>query len=141
MEPCLQVGHILCRFLLTLTLLTITTCDAFRLRDLKNTVQHIPLKRVTREGVFRYLGGADSHFHRELKELHGFRVRRSAEGSLRVHNHTKITEEFELKGDNHTVAFLHWAGKNSSVSQVPSKLKAHHSVYFNVFCLVIINLT
>jgi len=116
MESCWQVGHILCRFLLTLTLLAIITCDAFRLRDLKNTVQHIPLKRVTREGVFRYLGGADPHFDKELKELHEFRVRRRAEGSLRVHNHTKITEEFELEGDNHTVAFLHWAGKNSSVS-------------------------
>ena len=118
MESCWQVGHILCRFLLTLALLTITTCDAFRLRDLKNTIQRIPLKRVTPEGGFRYLplGGANSHFDKELRELHEFRVRRSTEGSLRVHNHTTITEEFELKGDNHTVAFLHWAGKNSSVS-------------------------
>ena len=116
MESFGQVGHILCRFLLTATLLTITTCDAFRLRDLKNTVQHIPLKRVNPDGGFRYLGGAHSHFDEELKELHEYRVRRSAEGSLRVHNHTKITEEFELKGDNHTVAFLHWAGKKSPVS-------------------------
>lgn len=116
MESCWRVGHILCHFLLTLALLTIPTCDAFRLRDLKNTIQHIPLKRVTPEGGFRYLGGANSYFDKELKELHEFRVRRSAEGSLRVHNHTKITEEFELKGDNHSVAFLHWAGKSSSVS-------------------------
>ena len=126
MESWWQVGHILCRFLLILALFTITNGDAFRLRDLKNTIQHIPLKRVTPEGGFRYLGGTNSHFDKELKELHEFRVRRSAEGSLRAHNHTKITEEFELKGDNHTVAFLHWAGKNSSVSNMfLSKLKAH----------------
>lgn len=116
MEVYLQVGHILCRFLLTLMLFTITTCNAFRLRDLKNTVQHIPLKRVNPKGGFRYLGGADLHFDKEMKELFEFRVRRSVGNSLRVHNNTTITEEFELAGDNHSVAFLHWAGKKSPVS-------------------------
>lgn len=106
----------MCRFLLTLMLLAITTSDAFRLRDLKNTVQHIPLKRVNPNGGFRFLEGPDFHFDKELRELNEFRVRRSAEGSLRVHNHTKITEEFELTGDIHTVAFLHWSGKKSPVS-------------------------
>lgn len=116
MEVYLQVRHILCRFLLTLMLFTITTCNAFRLRDLKNTVQHIPLKRVNPKGGFRYLGGADLHFDKEMKELFEFRVRRSVGNSLRVHNNTTITEEFELAGDNHSVAFLHWAGKKSPVS-------------------------
>lgn len=118
MECRWQVGNILWRFCLTLTLLTITDSIAFRLDDTKSTVKHIPLTKVDPDGGFGFLQGAGFQFERELKELNNFRYRfrRSAKESLRVHNRTKISEEFELKGDNHTVAFLHWSGKNSPVS-------------------------
>lgn len=106
----------MCRYLLTLTLLTITVSNGFHLSDLKNTIQHIPLTRESPDRGFRFLRGADFHFDKEIQELNHFRARRSAEDSVRVHNRTKITEEFELTGDNHTVAFLHWSGKKSPVS-------------------------
>lgn len=146
MESRWQDPHILCRFLLTLTLLTITVSNAFHLRDLEKTIQHIPLTRESPDRGFRFLRGADFHFDRELAELNNFRVRRNAEDSLRVHNRTKITEEFELTGDNHTVAFLHWAGEKSSVSsncfaiEVKIKMVAH-AFCFIIFICIKINIT
>lgn len=137
MESRWQVGDILCRFLLTLTLLTITVSNAFHLSDIKNTIQHIPLTRESPDRGFRFLRGADFHFDKEIQELNHFRARRNAEDSVRVHNRTKITEEFELTGDNHTVAFLHWSGKKSPVSFAieVDKSGAH------AFCFVIIILS
>lgn len=116
MESRLKAADILWHLLLAWTLLTITVSNAFRLRDLKNTIQHIPLTRASPDGGFRFLEGQDFHFDKEMRELNNFRVRRSVKDSVRARNRTKITEEFELKGDNHTVAFLHWSGKKSPVS-------------------------
>ncbi|KAJ7370362.1 VPS10 domain-containing receptor SorCS1 [Desmophyllum pertusum] len=78
-------------------------------------MKRIPLSRVNPDGGFRFLEGADFQFYKEVRELIEFRVRRSAEESVRSHNRTKITDEFELTGDNHSVAFLHWSGERSSV--------------------------
>ena len=116
MESRWKAADILWHLLLIWTLLTITVSDAFRLRDLKNTIQHIPLTRASPDRGFRFLKGPDFHFDKELHELNNFRARRSVKDSVRAQNRTKITEEFELKGDNHTVAFLHWSGKKSPVS-------------------------
>lgn len=130
------------RFLLTFTLLTIAVCDAFRLRDGKTTMKRIPLSRVNPDGGFRFLEGADFQFYKEVRELNEFRVRRSAEESVRSHNRTKITDEFELTGDNHSVAFLHWSGERSSVSfgvkfslLIERMLITVHK-YKHAFCLV-----
>ncbi|XP_078357974.1 VPS10 domain-containing receptor SorCS1-like [Oculina patagonica] len=134
MESRWQVGGILCRYLLTLTLLTITLSNAFHLSDIKNTIQHIPLSRESPDRGFRFLRGADFHFDKELQELNHFRARRSAEDSVRVHNRTKITEEFELTGDNHTVAFLHWSGKKSPVIYIYTCGKVNQTESEHVLC-------
>ena len=75
------------------------------------------MKRTKPDGRFGFLRGADfQQFDKELTEIHDdfHRVKRSVDDAVRHSNRT-IIDEFELKGDNHTVAFLHWAGKKSSV--------------------------
>ena len=103
------------------TLLTISTSSAFRFDDIvtRGRIKDIPLTRTRPDGRFRFLREADfQQFDKELRESHDAlghdRLRRSVDDALRRHNQS-IADEFELKGDNHTVAFLHWAGKNSSV--------------------------
>jgi len=103
--------------LLTVTLLTITASSAVRLDDIiYGRIKHIPLKRTKPDGRFGFLREADfQQFDKELKELHSdSRARRSVDDAVRSSNRATI-HEFELKGDNHTVAFLHWAGKKSPV--------------------------
>lgn len=99
---------------LTVASLTIPVTGTVRINDvIYGREKHIPLKRTNIDGRFGFLREADfEQFDKELTELHGDRARRSVDDSVRRSN---ITEEFELKGDNHSVAFLHWAGKNSSV--------------------------
>lgn len=89
--------------------------SAIRVDDIiYGRVKHIPLKR-TQPGKFGFLREADfEKFGKELAELHNDRAKRSVEDTVRQTNRSMI-EEFELKGDNHSVAFLHWAGKKSSV--------------------------
>ena len=105
------------------TLLTISFTSAFRLNDvIDGRLKHIPLKRTRPDGRFGFLRGKDfEQFDKELRQLFiddgaedHTRLRRSVDGTVRSHNRT-IIDEFELKGDNHSVAFLHWAGKKSSV--------------------------
>ncbi|CAH3014982.1 unnamed protein product [Porites evermanni] len=105
------------------TLLTISFTSAFRLNDvIDGRLKHIPLKRTRPDGRFGFLRGNDfEQFDKELRQLFiddgaedHIRLRRSVDGTVRSHNRT-IIDEFELKGDNHSVAFLHWAGKKSSV--------------------------
>ena len=105
------------------TLLTISFTSAFRLNDvIDGRLKHIPLERTRPDGRFGFLRGKDlEQFDKELRQLFiddgaedHTRLRRSVDGTVRSHNHT-IIDEFELKGDNHSVAFLHWAGKKSSV--------------------------
>lgn len=105
------------------TLLTISFTSAFRLNDvIDGRLKHIPLKRTRTDGRFGFLRGKDfEQFDKELRQLFiddgaedHTRLRRSVDGTVRSHNRT-IIDEFELKGDNHSVAFLHWAGKKSSV--------------------------
>lgn len=103
--------------LLTVALLTITASSAVRLDDIiYGRIKHIPLKRTKPDGRFGFLREADfQQFDKELKEIHSdSRVRRSVDDAVRNSNRATINE-FELKGDNHTVAFLHWAGKKSPV--------------------------
>lgn len=118
MERKCQTWDIFWRSFLTFTLFAITNCIAFRLDDSQSAVKLIPLTRVNHNGGYRFHRGNNFQFEREIKELNElrYRFRRSTGGSVRVHNNTRITEEFELDGDNHTVAFLHWSGKDSSVS-------------------------
>ena len=118
MERKCQTRNILWRSFLTLTLFAISDSIALRLDD--SQVRYIPLTRKNLDGGFRFLRRDNFRFEKEISELNElrYRFRRSNEGSFRVHNKTKISEEFELTGDNHTVAFLHWSGKNSSVSFV-----------------------
>ena len=106
---------------LTVTLLTISITSAFRLDDIiiRGRIKDIPLTRTRPNGRFSFLRGADyQQFDKELRQLHDSlghdRLRRSVDDALRRHNQSMI-DEFELKGDNHTVAFLHWAGKKSPV--------------------------
>lgn len=104
-----------CLVLLYFVLSTISVSSAIRIDDiLYGRVKHIPLKR-TQPGKFGFLRGADlDKFGNELAELHNDRAKRNVEDTVRQTNDSLITE-FELKGDNHSVAFLHWAGKKSTV--------------------------
>lgn len=104
-----------CLVLLYFVVSTISVSSAIRIDDiLYGRVKHIPLKR-TQPGKFGFLRGADlDKFGNELAELHNDRAKRSVEDTVRQTNGSLITE-FELKGDNHSVAFLHWAGKKSTV--------------------------
>ena len=116
MESPSRAADISLHFLLAWMFLTFTVSNAFRLHDLNNKIQHIPLTRASPDSGFRFLRRPDFHFDKELHELNDYRMRRSVKDSVGMQNSTKITEEFELTGDNHTVAFLHWSGEKSPVS-------------------------
>lgn len=115
------------------TLLTISFTSAFRLNDvIDGRLKHIPLKRTRPDGRFGFLRGKDfEQFDKELRQLFiddgaedHIRLRRSVDGTVRSRNGT-IIDEFELKGDNHSVAFLHWAGKKSSVGILYNIKRTH----------------
>lgn len=119
MESYSRIVDFLFLVALTIALLTISACSAFRLDDINvhGTLRQIPLQRKKPDGGFGFLRKTDSQqFDKELRELYDdfHRVRRSVDDAVRSHNGS-IIDEFELKGDNHTVAFLHWAGKKSPV--------------------------
>lgn len=104
-----------CLVLLCVMSLTFSVSSAIRIDDIiRGTVKHIPLKR-NQPYKFGFFREADfEKFDKEMVELHNDRLKRSVEDSVQQSNRS-IIHEFELKGDNHSVAFLHWAGKKSSV--------------------------
>ena len=113
---CIRTVSFLFVVFLTIASLTISVTGTVRINDvIYGREKYIPLKRTKIDGRFGFLREADfEQFDKESTELHGDRVRRNVDDS--AVRRSNITEEFELKGDNHSVAFLHWAGKNSSVS-------------------------
>ena len=124
--------------LLAVTLLTISVSSAFRVDEIINGRQkYIPLKRTKPDGRFGFLREADfQQFDKELTEMHGdfHRVRRSVDDAVR-HSNRSMIDEFELKGDNHTVAFLHWAGQKSSVGIMPKLSYVAHKLTYEVISI------
>ncbi|XP_068742839.1 VPS10 domain-containing receptor SorCS1-like isoform X2 [Montipora capricornis] len=121
-----------CLVLLCAMSLTFSVSSAIRIDDIiRGTVKHIPLKR-NQPYKFGFFREADfERFDKEMVELHNDRLKRSVEDSVQQSNHS-IIHEFELKGDNHSVAFLHWAGKKSSVIYIYTcgKIKNTQSDHF-----------
>ncbi|XP_067035186.1 VPS10 domain-containing receptor SorCS1-like [Acropora muricata] len=123
-----------CLVLLYFVVSTISVSSAIRIDDiLYGRVKHIPLKR-TQPGKFGFLRGDDlDKFGNELAELHNDRAKRSVEDTVRQTNGSLITE-FELKGDNHSVAFLHWAGKKSTVIYIYTCGKINNTESDHILC-------